>query len=125
MFFTAILFISLRNVLPSLFVDDANVIGIAATLMVVAGVFQLFDGLQAVWLGTLRGLEDVRMPTLIAFITWIILALPISYICAFVLNMGPVGIWLGYLFGLITGSVLLHIRFIYMFKKINCFYFKL
>lgn len=114
MLFTAILFISLRNILPSLFVDDADVIGIASTLMVVAGVFQLFDGLQAVWFGALRGLEDVKMPTLIAFITWIILALPVSYTCAFVLDMGPTGIWFGYLFGLVTGSVLLQIRFVYM-----------
>lgn len=119
MVFTAISFISLRNILPTLFVDDANVIGIAATLMVVAGVFQLFDGLQAVWLGALRGLEDVKMPTLIAFITWIVLALPVSYICTFVFNMGPIGVWLGYLFGLFAGSVLLHIRFVYMYKKIS------
>ncbi|SMO66307.1 multidrug resistance protein, MATE family [Saccharicrinis carchari] len=119
MFFTAILFIGLRNFLPTLFVDDVNVINIAATLMVVAGIFQLFDGLQAVWLGALRGLEDVRMPTVIAFITWIILALPISYICTFVLNMGPIGVWLGYLFGLFAGSILLHIRFAQMYRKMS------
>ena len=116
---TAILFISMRNFLPTLFVDDPNVINIAASLMVVAGIFQLFDGLQVVWLGALRGLEDVKMPSIIAFITWIVLALPISYICAFTLEMGAIGIWIGYLSGLFAGSVFLQIRFINIFKSIS------
>ncbi len=116
---TAVLFISMRNFLPSLFVDDPNVINIAASLMVVAGIFQLFDGLQVVWLGALRGLEDVKMPSIIAFITWIVLALPISYICAFTLEMGAIGIWIGYLTGLFAGSIFLQIRFINIFKSIS------
>ncbi|GAF04524.1 Na(+)/drug antiporter [Saccharicrinis fermentans DSM 9555 = JCM 21142] len=119
MVFTAILFISLRNFLPTLFVADPNVISIASKLLVVAGIFQLFDGLQVVWLGSLRGLEDVKMPTVIAFIIWIIWALPISYICAFILNLGPVGIWIGYLTGLMAGSILLQIRFKNTYQKLS------
>ncbi|MGQ1785110.1 MULTISPECIES: MATE family efflux transporter [unclassified Saccharicrinis] len=119
MAFTGILFISLRHFLPTLFVDDAHVISIAARLMVVAGIFQLFDGLQVVWLGVLRGLEDVKMPSVIAFITWIVLALPISYICTFSLKMGAVGIWIGYLTGLFAGSVFLQIRFANIYRKLT------
>ncbi|WP_066631705.1 MATE family efflux transporter [Labilibacter marinus] len=115
---SAILFISLRNILPALFVDDITVIGIASTLMIVAGIFQIFDGLQAAWLGALRGLEDVKAPTVITFITWILLALPVSYICAFTLKMGAIGIWMGYLTGLILASVSLQIRFSNIYKKL-------
>ena len=114
---SAILFISLRNYLPSLFVNNHQVITIAASLMIIAGIFQLFDGLQVVWFGVLRGMEDVKIPTVITFITWILLALPVSYGCAFILEMGALGIWVGYLIGLVTGSLLLHIRFTKIYNK--------
>jgi MATE family multidrug resistance protein len=113
-----VLFILLRNVLPALFVHNESVVHIAAQLMIIAGVFQLFDGLQVVWLGILRGLQDVKAPSVIAFITWIIIALPISYVCAFTLNMGSTGVWLGYLSGLFVGSVLLQIRYVRLYKRL-------
>ncbi len=116
MLFNAVLFIGLRNILPTLFIDSLKVIKIASKLMIIAGIFQLFDGLQVVWLGILRGLEDVKMPSVIAFITWILLALPISYICAFIFNFEAVGIWLGYLTGLLSGSIFLQLRFIKLYK---------
>jgi len=106
-----IMFVSLRKILPDLFINDTEVISIAASLMIIAGVFQVFDGMQAVWLGILRGIQDVKIPSLIAFITWIVLALPVSYLCAFVFNMGPIGIWIGYLLGLFIASMLLMFRF--------------
>ena len=115
---TAILFITLRDILPTLFVDDVNVIAIASGLMIVAGVFQLFDGLQVVWLGSLRGLEDVKAPSVLTFITWIVLALPISYICTFTLNLGAIGVWIGYLTGLFTGSILLQFRFKRIYRQL-------
>lgn len=118
MSFAGALFILLRQILPNLFTEDATVLQITTLLMIVAGVFQLFDGLQVVWLGILRGIEDVKMPSLITFITWIVLAIPICYICAFTLNMGAVGIWIGYLFGLFIASAALQFRFKHIYHRL-------
>jgi len=118
MTFTAIAFILARNVLPSIFSDELEVLLVASQLMVVAGIFQVFDGLQIAWLGILRGLEDVKAPTIITFVTWILMALPISYICAFQFKMGPTGIWVGYLSGLAIASIWLRYRFKSLYKKL-------
>ncbi|MCW3804973.1 MATE family efflux transporter [Plebeiibacterium marinum] len=119
MAFNGVMFVLLRNELPRLFINDVNVVSIAAQLMVVAGVFQLFDGLQVTWLGILRGLQDVNAPSVIAFVTWILIALPISYLCAFVFEMNAVGIWIGYLIGLFVASFLLQIRYRKLYQKFN------
>ncbi len=112
-----ILFYVFREAIPALFVNDQEVVMIAAQLMIVAGVFQIFDGLQAVWIGILRGLQDVNMPSVIAFVTWILIALPICYICGFVLNFGAAGVWFGYLSGLMIASILLQFRFRKIIKR--------
>jgi MATE family multidrug resistance protein len=98
-------------VIPGFFIADEEVIAIAGLLMLIAGMFQLFDGLQVVMLGGLRGYEDVRMPMVIVFVSYFIIALPIGYLLAFTLKLGPTGIWFGYLIGLITVSALLFRRF--------------
>ncbi len=117
MIFNGIMFVVLRHTLPKLFVDNDEVVFIAAQLMIIAGIFQIFDGLQVTWLGILRGLQDVKAPSVIAFVGWILIALPISYVCAFVFKMGAIGIWTGYLSGLLLGSVLLHLRFNKLYAK--------
>ena len=100
-----------RFVIPGFFIDDEEVIVIAGLLMLIAGMFQLFDGLQVVMLGGLRGYEDVRMPMIIVIFSYFIIALPSGYLLAFPLKLGTSGIWFGYLIGLITVSVLLFRRF--------------
>lgn len=117
MILTGVTLVLVRNFLPSIFSNEDEVLQVAAQLMIVAGIFQIFDGMQVVWLGILRGLEDVKAPTIITFVTWILLAMPISYICAFVFEMGPVGIWVGYLVGLAIASVWLRYRFRGLYKK--------
>ncbi len=108
---TGMLFISLRHWLPSLFISDARVEQIASTLFVFAGLFQIFDGMQAVGQGVLRGIADVKVPSLLAFIAYFVVLLPVSYIFAFEFQYGAVGIWIGYLVGLATATVLLLLRF--------------
>lgn len=82
------------------FIDSPAVTALAAQLLLIAGVFQIFDGLQVVASGTLRGFEDTRLPMIIgAFAYWAV-ALPVSWICAFRLGFGAPGIWLGFLVGL-------------------------
>jgi MATE family multidrug resistance protein len=100
MFFFAMIFIVFRNLLPGLYVDDPEVISVASTLLVIAGLFQLSDGAQVICNGALRGLQDVHIPSVYIFISYWAIGLPLGYWLAFPLGYGPVGIWLGLLIGL-------------------------
>jgi MATE family multidrug resistance protein len=108
---TALTFILGRNLFPALYVDEPEVIAVSATLLVVAAFFQLFDGMQVVALGALRGMEDVTRPTLLAFIAYWVLAIPASYYFGVFLQLGARGIWYGYLIGLSFAAVALYLRF--------------
>jgi MATE family multidrug resistance protein len=105
-----ILFVLLRNRLPLLFTSDPAVIKIAAGLLVVGAFFQVFDGIQVVLLGALRGIADVRIPMLMAFFSYIVVSLPVSYLLAFTCNFGYSGVWIGFVFGLSTAAVLFGLR---------------
>lgn len=105
-----ILFIVLRNHLPLLFTSDPVVVAIAAQLLIVGAFFQIFDGMQVVLLGALRGMADVKVPMYIAFFSYIIVSLPVSYLFAFILHLGYPGVWIGFVFGLSTAAVLFGLR---------------
>ncbi|MCF6357031.1 MAG: MATE family efflux transporter [Draconibacterium sp.] len=111
-------FVVARNYLPLMFTLDRAVIDIAAGLLIIAAIFQVFDGLQVVMLSTLRGIADVKFPMFIAFFAYLLVGIPTSYILTFVFNMGPQGIWYGYLVGLGTAGILFYFRFKYIFRKI-------
>ena len=107
----AALMISLRNYIPMLFTEDAEVIAIASQLIVLAGLFQYADGLQAVGAAMLRGITDVKVPMLIAFVSYILIGLSVGLLCAFPLDMGASGIWIGFIFALALAAICFHIRF--------------
>lgn len=109
--FSVTVFCLFRFKIPGLFVPDQEVIAIAGFLMLIAGMFQLFDGLQVVMLGALRGYEDVKIPMLVVLISYFVIALPVSYFFAFTVNLGPAGIWVGYLVGLMSVGITLLSRF--------------
>jgi MATE family multidrug resistance protein len=119
MSFTALLFILARNFLPYLFTSDIEVVKISAGLLIIAAIFQLFDGLQVIMLSTLRGMADVTIPMFVAFIAYLLVGIPVSYVFAFVLNAGPQGIWYGYLVGLGTAGILFYFRFRKNLKKLG------
>lgn len=109
MLVSAVLFIVFREFLPSLYIDDKTVIQMSSSLLIIAGLFQLSDGIQVVGLGALRGMADVRVPTIVTLIAYWVIGLPLGYIFAFVLDMQAKGIWYGLLIGLtITGFMLLY-----------------
>jgi MATE family multidrug resistance protein len=110
----AISFISLRFYLPSLFTNDLEVINLSASLLVIAAFFQLSDGVQVVALGALRGVKDVKIPTLITFVAYWIIGLPMSYVFAFIFNLGALGVWYGLFLGLTSAAILLFLRFKYV-----------
>ncbi|NQU84386.1 MAG: MATE family efflux transporter [Mariniphaga sp.] len=111
MFSMAIIFILFNQYLPLIFTNDPEVIAIASGLIIIASFFQIFDGLQVVMLGALRGLSDVKIPMAFAFIAYLFVGIPTSYILTFEFNVGPRGIWLGFLFGLSFAGVLFFTRF--------------
>jgi len=108
---TAILFMSASQLLPYIYTEDIRVVHIASQLLIIAGFFQLFDGTQVVGLGVLRGIGDVNVPTIITFIAYWIIGIPLGYFLGIELNMGVNGIWYGLTIGLLTASVLLFFRF--------------
>lgn len=108
---TALLFALLNQYLPWIFTKDTLVIGVAAQLLVIAGLFQLFDGTQVVGLGILRGIGDVNIPTLITFVAYWVIGLPMAYGLGLALGFGVLGIWYGLTLGLLTSSLLLYLRY--------------
>ena len=113
---TGIIFLVSRHYLPTLFTQETEVIEIAATLLIITTFFQISDGVQVVAQGALRGLSDTRMPTLITFVAYWIITLPLAYILAFKLDWGVVGIWIALAIGLTLSGGMLTWRF---FKKSN------
>jgi MATE family multidrug resistance protein len=111
MSFSGIIFILFRNYLPTLYVNDEVVISYASSLLIIAALFQISDGTQAVGIGILRGLTDVKIPTVITFIAYWIVGLPVGYILGFTFKLGVQGVWIGLLLGLTTSAILLTLRF--------------
>ncbi|WP_345235659.1 MATE family efflux transporter [Hymenobacter saemangeumensis] len=106
-----LLLILTRHWLPYLFIRDPQVVAQAATLLFIAALFQVSDGLQVVGLGALRGLEDVKVPSVVALLAYWAVALPLGYVLGFVLHWGAPGIWTGLLLGLSIVAVVLLLRF--------------
>lgn len=96
--------------LASFYVNDEQVISIAINLLIITGLFEIFDGSQVVGLGALRGLHDVKFPTIVAFTSYWIVMLPMSYLLSVTFNYGVIGVWLGYLIGLIIAAIILYFR---------------
>ncbi len=115
----ALVFIVQKNWLPTLYISDSAVIEQAATLLIFAALFQLSDGAQVLGLGALRGLSDVKIPTLLTFIAYWVLGIPIGYLLGFTFGMGGTGIWIGLTVGLTIVAVALFLRFerLSRFKK--------
>jgi MATE family multidrug resistance protein len=111
MLVSGIVFILFRNFLPTLYVNDQEVISYASSLLIIAALFQISDGTQAVGIGILRGLTDVKIPTVITFVAYWIVGLPVGYLLGFTFKMGVQGVWYGLLIALTTSAILLTLRF--------------
>lgn len=98
--------------------DTLEVVAIAASLLLVSGFFQITDGLQAVILGALRGIQDVNVPTALTFISYMVVGLPVSYYLGLHTELKAMGIWIGLLTGLSCSALLLFLRFNQQTKKL-------
>ena len=106
-----------RGFFPSLYVSDVEVVYMASGLIILAGVFQISDGVQVVALGGLRALEDTRVPTAYVLFAYGACGLPVGYVLSFVFDYGVYGVWAGLLTGLTLVSVGLFLRFRKVLKK--------
>jgi MATE family multidrug resistance protein len=116
---TAIIFTLFNQYLPWIYTSDKAVISIAAQLLIIAAFFQLFDGTQVVGLGVLRGMGDVNMPTIITFISYWVIGLPVAYIMGVHFKIGVMGVWYGLVLGLMASSIMLFLRFQKISKSNN------
>ena len=116
----SLLIFYLREIIPYLFVDigDVNnyqknltIISKASKLFIIVALFQFFDSAQVIILGTLRGMQDVIIPTIIIFISYWFIGFPISYYFGSFDQFKETGIWFGLLTGLLFTSVFLYLRF--------------
>lgn len=118
MLLCAIIFAIFNQYLPMIITQDIKVITLSAQLLLIAGLFQLFDGIQVVGLGTLRGIGDVNIPTFITFFAYWVIGLPIAYILGTQSEIGVQGIWYGLTLGLLTSSALLYWRYRHVTKTL-------
>lgn len=130
---SAFVFVVGRNGLPALFLDleavvkpgmapqpdTIFVLGLASQLMWIAALFQVFDGIQAVGAGILRGIQDVKIPTWITFIAYWVIALPLGYLLAFPLGLGLNGIWYSLVISLMASAAMLSWRFLHMSRQVT------
>jgi MATE family multidrug resistance protein len=105
-------FILWGHSIASLFIADPAVISVATRLLVVAGIFQLFDGNQVINAAALRGMTDVRIPAAMTFVAYWVVALPLAYLFGIHWGYGPVGMWTALALGLAVASFLLGYRFL-------------
>jgi MATE family multidrug resistance protein len=118
MFSSGVIFILFRNVIPTLYIGNPEVILIASNLLIIAALFQISDGLQASGIGVLRGITDVKVPLYVSFTSYWLLGIPTGYLLGFVSNLGAIGIWLGSFVGLTGLGVFLLFRFNYKTLKL-------
>ena len=107
---TAILFLTLPGFLAHLYTTDSGVIALASALIPLAGVFQVFDGLQVVAGGILRGLGETRVAMLVNVLGYWLLGLPVSWLLGFWAGWGPIGLWWGLVLGLAVVATVLLVR---------------
>jgi len=114
----ALLMLLFGHVIASWFVKEQDVVLMAAALLSIAGVFQIFDGLQVIAGGCLNGLSDVRVPTLAAFVAYWVIALPLAYYLGFVRGWAGPGIWTALAVGLALAAVFGMARFWFLTRRV-------
>lgn len=111
-------FFIFNNELASYFSVDKNIIELAASLLIIAGIFQIFDGIQVTAISALRGIEDYKVPTIITLVAYWGIAIPVAYLLAFVYKLNAIGIWISLCISLIFISIGLFSRIQFLKRKI-------
>ncbi|HEV2843381.1 MAG TPA: MATE family efflux transporter, partial [Thermoanaerobaculia bacterium] len=112
----AVLFIVLPEPLARLYTEDPAVIAVVLSLLPIAALFQVFDGLQVVGAGVLRGAADTALPALIVLIGYWVLGLPVGWYLAFHEGQGARGLWWGFTIGILFMALLFILRIALRFR---------
>ena len=113
----ALVFTVFRNEIPLLFTTNEDVLALASQMLIMVACFQIFDALQCAGVGIMRGFQDVKMISWISLLAYIVLNIPMGYLCGITLGMGPVGLFVGYIFGLGTAAILYLLRIKFKLKS--------
>ena len=105
-----VLFIALRGVLPRLFTPSEDIIALASRMIVWVGLYQISDAIQGTLIGVLRGMQDVKIIAGLSFVAYVLLNIPVGYLCAFTFGLGSTGLLVGYVVGLSTAAVAYAVR---------------
>jgi len=105
--------------ISSTLTSTREVSALAAQLLLIAAIFQIFDGAQVIGVGALRGLTDVRVPAALTFAAYWLFALPLGYFLAFHTFLGPRGLWVGLAAGLTAAAILLIWRFVHKTRPLT------
>ncbi|MBO6623169.1 MAG: MATE family efflux transporter [Balneola sp.] len=108
---TAIMLFSIPEAIISIYTDDPLVSKMSVSLLFMAGLFQISDGLQVGGFGALRGLKDTRTPMIVNFIAYWLIGFPIGYYLGIISDFGPEGLWIGLISGLSVAAILHNFRF--------------
>jgi MATE family multidrug resistance protein len=114
---TAVAFLSLSHLLAAAFTKDASVAALAAMLLPIAGLFQVFDGAQAVGAGVLRGAGDTTVPLYAMLAAYWIIGVPVSALLGFKTSLGPAGLWWGFVVSLAAVAIVLFLRIRFVFGR--------
>jgi MATE family multidrug resistance protein len=117
-FFAAGYFL-LGNEIAAAFTQDVTVRALTVQLLMLAGVFQIFDGIQVVSSGALRGFADTKVPFLVGIVSYWAVALPVSWVAAFHYGFGALGIWVGFVVGLGVAAVSMSTRLLRKCNRLN------
>jgi MATE family multidrug resistance protein len=107
---SAIAFVTFPHAIAAVYTSDMAVIALAVVLIPIAGIFQVFDGTQAVSAGILRGIGDTRAPAIANFVGFWLIGMPVSLYLGFHTRAGPVGLWWGFVVGLAAVATVLLLR---------------
>ena len=117
MLVTATMLITIPEFLVGIYTDDSNVQSIAVSLLAMAAIFQISDGLQVSGAGALRGLKDTKIPMIVNFTAYWLIGIPAGYAFGLWLDYGPQGLWVGLICGLTVAAILHNARFVWFLKK--------
>jgi MATE family multidrug resistance protein len=112
-------YLFLGNVIAAGFTPDLAVRSLTVQLLVIAGVFQIFDGVQVVSSGALRGFADTRVPFLVGIVSYWVVALPVSWLTAFHFGFGALGVWVGFVVGLGVAAIAMSARLLRKCRDLN------
>ena len=113
----SVFFLLVREHIGWLYTSSEDVVNLVAVLMVILVFYQFGDSLQIIFANALRGVADVTSMAVISFIGYFVIALPVSYVCGFVLDWGIEGIWVGYPVGLTLTGGMMWWRFYHFLRK--------